>query len=323
MRIHQYGGPEALTLEDLVIDDPGPGQARIRLEAAGVNFADVYQRRGLYPIPLPATLGTEGGGIVEAIGPDVTEVAVGDRVVYAGQLGSYSEQAIVTASRLVPVPEAMDIQRATAVMAQGLTAHCLSHSVYPLRPGDIALVHAAAGGVGHLLVQMAKRRGARVIATASTEEKARLARESGADEIILYTQHDFEEETKRLTENKGVNVVYDSVGQSTFDKSINCLQPRGYMVLYGQSSGPVAPFDPQILNAKGSLFLTRPRTGHYIVDRDELLRRSDELFSWIMEQELVVRIDRTFPLALAADAHRFIEGRKTRGKLLLLPSQFI
>jgi len=319
IRVHQFGGPEALSYEETALPEPGPGEARVKIEAAGVNFIDVYHRTGLYPGQLPITPGVEGAGVVDAVGPDVSEVKPGDRVVYAMQQGSYAEYAVVPTWKLIPIPDGVDTRQAAAVLLQGMTAHYLSHSTYPIQPGDTALVHAAAGGVGLLLVQMAKRRGARVIGTVSTEEKARLAREVGADEVILYTQADFEAETKRLTDGQGVDVVYDSVGQTTFDKSLNCLKPRGYLVLYGQSSGPVPPFDPQVLNAKGSLFLTRPSLGHYVADRTELLERANALFEWIAAGELKVRIDQNFPLAEAAEAHRYLEARKTKGKILLIP----
>ena len=263
--------------------------------------------------------GREAAGVVDAVGPGVSDARPKDRVAYAGQVGSYAEYAVVPAWMLVPLPNALDIRQAAAVMLQGMTAHYLTHSTYPLQPGDSALIHAAAGGVGLLLVQIAKRRGARVIGTISTEEKARLARNAGADEVILYTQVDFETETRRLTDGKGVNVVYDSVGQTTFDKSLNCLKPRGYLVLYGQSSGAVPPLNPQVLSAKGSLFLTRPTLAHHMLNRAELLQRAGDLFRWITAGELNVRIDATFPLKEAAEAHRYLEGRKTKGKVLLIP----
>jgi NADPH2:quinone reductase len=301
------------------VPEPGPGEARVKLEAAGVNYIDIYHRTGQYKGALPLTLGQEGAGVVEAVGPNVTEVKPGDRVAYASQQGSYAEYQVVSSWRLVPVPAAISTQQAAAVMLQGMTAHYLCHSTYPLRPGDTALVHAAAGGVGLLLVQMAKRCGARVLGTVSTEEKAHLAREAGADEVILYTQTDFEAEVKRLTGGKGVSVVYDSVGKTTFDKGLNCLRPRGYMVLFGQSSGAVPPLDPQVLNAKGALFLTRPTLGFYTADRQELQSRTNDLFAWMASGELKVRIDRTFPLAQAAEAHRHMEGRQSKGKVLLIP----
>lgn len=319
VRVHSFGGPEVLSYEEVPLPEPGPGEARVKVEAAGVNFIDIYHRTGQYRGQLPLTLGMEAAGVVDAIGAGVTEVQPGDRVAYAMQQGSYAEYAIVPAWKLVPVPDAIELRSAAAVMLQGMTAHYLTHSTYPLQPGDTVLVHAAAGGVGLLLVQLAKRRGARVIGTVSTEEKARLAREMGADEVILYTQADFETEVRRLTDGRGVDVVYDSVGRATFDKSLNCLRPRGYLVLYGQSSGAVPPFDPQVLNAKGSLFLTRPSLGHYAATREELLERANELFQWMIAGELTVRIDQTYPLAEATAAHQYMEGRQTKGKVLLIP----
>ena len=319
IRVHEYGGPEALRHEEAALPEPGPGEARVKIEAAGVNFIDVYHRTGRYPGQLPITPGMEGAGVVDALGPDVSELKPGDRVAYAMHQGSYGEYAVVPAWRLVLIPDSVDTRLAAAVMLQGMTAHYLTHTIYPLRPGDTALVHAAAGGVGLLLVQMAKRRGTRVIGTVSTEEKVGLAREFGADEVILYTQIDFEAETNRLTNGEGVNVVYDSVGKTTFDKGLNCLKPRGYMVLYGASSGPAPPLDPQVLVRKGSLFLTRPSLAHYSADREEILRRSGDLFEWMAAGQLQVRVNQAYPLADAAEAHRYLEGRKTRGKLLLMP----
>ncbi len=319
IRVHAHGGPEALRYEEVSLPEPGPGEARVKIEAVGINFIDIYHRTGQYPVQTPFTPGVEAAGVVDAVGPDVSEVKPGDRVAYAMQRGSYAEYAVVPAWLLVPIPEGVDTQQAAAVMLQGMTAHYLAFSTYPLRAGDTALIHAAAGGVGLLLVQLAKRCRARVIGTVSTEEKARLAREAGADEVIRYTEVDFEEEVKRLTAGRGVDVVYDSVGKTTFDKSLNCLRPRGYMVLYGQASGAVPPLDPQVLNAKGSLFLTRPSLGHYIADRTELLQRAGDLFRWMQAGELWVRIDRTWPLAEAADAHRYMEARQTKGKILLIP----
>lgn len=319
VRVHQYGGLEALQVEEVPTPAPGAGEARVKIEAVGVNFIDIYHRIGRYQGALPLTLGQEAAGTVDAVGSGVTEVKPGDRVVYASVQGSYAEYAVAPAWRLIPVPGSVDLQRAVAVMVQGMTAHYLAISTYPLKPGDTALVHAAGGGTGQLLVQIAKRRGARVIGTASTEEKAALAREAGADEMILYTQADFEAEVKRLTNGAGVEVVYDSVGKDTFDKSLNCLKRRGTMVLYGQSSGSVPPLDPQVLNAKGSIFLTRPFLAHYTADRAELMQRTGDLFKWIAAGELKVRIDKTFPLAQAAEAHRYLEGRQSKGKVLLLP----
>ncbi len=319
VRVHQYGGLEALKYEEVPLPEPGEGEARVKIEAVGVNFIDIYHRIGRYQGTLPLTLGQEAAGVVDAVGPNVTDVKVGDRVVYASVQGSYAEYAIAPAWRLVPIPKEVDAQHAAAVMIQGLTAHYLTFSTYPLKPGETALVHAAGGGTGQLLVQIAKMRGARVIGTASTEEKAALAREAGADEVILYTQTDFESEVKRLTNGAGVDVVYDSVGKDTFDKSLNCLRRRGMMVLYGASSGAVPPLDPQVLNAKGSIYLTRPFLAHYTADRAELLGRANDLFAWIAAGKLNVRIDKTFPLAAAAEAHRYLEGRQSKGKILLLP----
>ncbi|CBE69148.1 MAG: quinone oxidoreductase [Candidatus Methylomirabilis oxygeniifera] len=319
IRMHEYGGPEVLRCEEVALPEPGAGEARVKIEAVGVNYIDIYQRKGQYPDPLPVIPGREAAGVIDAVGPGVSDLTPGTRVVYAMHVGAYSEYAVVPARRLVPIPDAIDVRLAAAVMLQGLTAHYLTHSTYPLQPGDCALIHAAAGGVGLLLIQMAKRRGARVIGTVSTEEKAHLAREAGADEVILYTQADFDAETRRLTDGRGVHVVYDSVGQDTFDKSLNCLSPRGCMVLYGQSSGPVPPFNPQVLSAKGSVFLTRPNLMHYTLDRAELLKRAGDLFEWITAGTLTVRIDATFPLSEAAVAHRCLEERKTKGKVLLIP----
>ncbi|MEJ2557867.1 MAG: quinone oxidoreductase [Anaerolineae bacterium] len=319
IRVHQYGDPEVLRYEETPLPEPGAGEARVKIEAAGVNFIDIYHRTGKYLGQLPITLGMEGAGMVDAVGSGVSDVKPGDRVAYAMQQGAYAEYAVVPTSKLVLIPDKVDTWQAAAVMLQGMTAHYLCYSTYPLQPGETALIHAAAGGVGLLLVQLAKRCGARILGTVSTEEKARLAREMGADEVILYTQADFEAETRRLTAGQGVDVVYDSVGKTTFDKSLNCLKPRGYLVLFGQSSGPVSPLDPQVLNAKGSLFLTRPTLGHYIANRKELLERAGDLFEWMASGELHVRIDQSFPLAEAAEAHRYLEARKTKGKLLLVP----
>jgi NADPH2:quinone reductase len=319
VRVHQYGGLEALTYEEVPLPEPGEGEARVKIEAVGVNFIDIYHRIGRYQGTLPLTLGQEAAGIVDAVGPNAGEVKVGDRVAYASVQGSYAEYAVVPAWRLVPIPPEVDARHAAAIMIQGMTAHYLTFSTYPLKEGETALVHAAGGGTGQLLVQIAKMRGARVIGTVSTEEKARLAREAGADEVILYTQTDFESEVRRLTNGAGVDVVYDSVGKDTFDKSLNCLRRRGMMVLYGASSGAVPPLDPQVLNAKGSLYLTRPFLAHYTADRTELLGRVNDLFHWIAAGKLKVRIDRTFPLAEAAEAHRYLEGRQSKGKILLLP----
>ncbi len=319
VRVHQFGGPEVLSLDDVAMPEPGPGEVRVRVQAVGVNFIDIYHRTGAYKGGLPLTLGQEAAGTVDAVGPNVTEVKPGDRVAYTSVQGSYAQYAIVPAARLVTVPAAITAEQAAAVMLQGMTAHYLTHSTYPLKAGDTALVHAAAGGLGLLVVQMAKQAGARVIGTVSTEEKAALAKGAGADDVILYTTQDFEAETKKLTGGKGVDVVYDSVGKTTFDKSLNCLRPRGYMVLCGQSSGAVSAFDPQVLNARGSLFLTRPTLGHYTATRDELLWRANDLFKWMQAGKLHVRVDKTFPLAQAGEAHEYLAGRKSKGKLLLIP----
>ena len=319
VRVHKYGGPEVLTIDEVPVPEPKAGEARVKIEAIGVNYIDIYQRTGLYPLQTPFTLGTEGAGIVDAVGPNVTEVKKGERVGYASIPGSYAEYAIVPAARLVPIPANIDARTAAALMLQGMTAHYLTHSTYPLKKGETALLHAAAGGVGLLLIQIAKQLGATVIGTVSTEAKAKLAKEMGADHLILYTQSDFLAEVKKLTDGRGVNVVYDSVGQTTFDKSLDCLRPRGYLVLFGQSSGPVPPFDPGKLAAKGSLFLTRPSLPHYTLERSELLQRANDIFNWTAAGKLKVRIDKTFQMAEAAEAHRQLEGRKTTGKVLLLP----
>lgn len=319
VRVHKYGGPEVLTLEEIPVPEPKAGEARVKIEAIGVNYIDVYQRTGLYPLQTPFTLGTEGAGIVDAVGPNVTEVKKGERVGYAMIPGSYAEYAIVPAARLVPIPPNIDARSAAALMLQGMTAHYLTHSTYPLKKGETALLHAAAGGVGLLLIQIVKQLGATVIGTVSTEAKAKLAKEMGADHLILYTQNDFLAEVKKLTDGHGVNVVYDSVGQTTFDKSLDCLRPRGYLVLFGQSSGPVPPFDPGKLAAKGSLFLTRPSLAHYTLDRAELLQRANDLFTWTASGKLKLRMEKTFRMAEAAEAHRQLEERKTTGKVILLP----
>ncbi|MFQ5656547.1 MAG: quinone oxidoreductase [Candidatus Methylomirabilales bacterium] len=320
IRVHRYGGPEALTLEELPTTQPGPGQALVKIEAIGVNYIDVYHRTGLYPAPqLPRAMGVEGAGVVEAVGPEVTEVRVGDRVAYTGIPGSYAGYAIVPSERLVTLPSSVDAAKAAAAMLQGMTAHYLVRSTYPLKRGDSCLVHAAAGGVGLLLCQMARQVGARVFATVSTEEKGRLAREAGADEVIRYTEQDFEAEIKRRTDGQGLQVVYDSVGKDTFEKSLNCLAPRGTMVLYGQSSGPVQPFNVGQLSEKGSLFLTRPTLWHYTRSRQELTERAGDILEAVSAGKLKLRISATFPLAEAAEAHRQLEGRKTTGKVLLIP----
>jgi NADPH2:quinone reductase len=319
IRVHAFGGLDALQYEEIAAPEPGDGEARVKIEAIGVNFIDVYQRTGQYKPALPFTLGQEAAGIVDAVGAGVADVKVGDRVAYASVMGAYAEYAVVPAWRLVPIPNGIRAQQAAAVLVQGLTAHYLAMSTFPLKSGDVALIHAAAGGTGALLVQIAKRCGARIIATVGSEDKALVAKQAGADDVIIYTETDFEPVVKHLTDGKGVNVVYDSVGLTTFDKSLNCLKRRGMMVLYGQSSGAVPPLDPQVLNAKGSLFLTRPTLGHYVADRAELLQRANDLLAWMQSGELKVRIDSTFPLAKTADAHRHLESRKAIGKVLLIP----
>ncbi len=320
IRIHHVGGPEVLELEDVPDPQPGEGQALVRVEAAGVNYVDVYFRTGLYKAPaLPFVPGQEAAGTVVAVGPGVEDVAVGDRVAYVGVQGAYAELAAVTAARLVKIPPEVTPRQAAAAMLQGITAQFLAASTYPLKPGDVCIVHAAAGGVGQLLCQIAKLRGARVFGTVSTEEKARIAREAGADEVILYSQQDFSAEAKRLNGGKGVQVIYDGVGKATFEKGLDTLAPRGLMVLFGQASGPVPPFDPSLLNQKGSLYLTRPSMGHYMADRDELLWRAGEVLGWVAEGKLRLNVDRELPLAQAADAHRALEGRETTGKVLLIP----
>ncbi len=327
IQVKETGGPDKMELVDLPQPVPGPGQALVKIAASGVNFIDVYFRTGLYKAELPITLGSEGAGTVESTGPDVnpdvtpdaTDVAPGDRVAYAMVRGSYAEYALVPTAQLVKIPAGVDFQTAAAAMLQGMTAHYLTHSTFALKSGDTCLVHAAAGGVGSLLVQMAHRIGARVFGTVSTDVKAQIAKTAGADEIILYTQQDFDAEVKRLTGGRGVDVVYDSVGATTFAKSLNCLRPRGMLVLFGQSSGPVPPFDPNILNAKGSLFLTRPSLANYCSTREELKWRAGDVLAWVSSGALRVRVDRVFPLAAAADAHRALEGRHTAGKLLLIP----
>ena len=319
IRIHETGGPEVLNLDDVPTPEPASGQVRVRVEAAGLNFIDTYQRKGLYKLALPLTLGMEGAGVVDAVGPDVDGVAEGDRVAWPSQLGSYAEQVVVPVTGLVVVPDGVDLKRAAAVILQGSTAHYLSHSTVPLEKGMTVLVTAAAGGAGRLLVQMAKRLGARVIGTVSTDEKEALARAAGADEIVRYRDVDLAEAVRGLTGGAGVDVVYDSVGRDTFAKSLDCLRPRGHLVLYGQASGPVDAIDPQVLNAKGSLYLTRPTLAHYIATRDELAWRAGDLFSWMTAGELDVRIDQTWPLREAAEAHRYIESGATTGKVLLVP----
>jgi NADPH:quinone reductase len=319
IQIKQVGGPEAMELVDLPVPEPKANEAVVKLAASGVNFIDVYNREGRYKVPLPFTLGQEGAGEVVSVGKDVKLVKTGDRAAWTSILGAYAEYAAVPADRLVPIPAGVSDQQAAATMLQGMTAHYLAYDSFPLKRGETALVHAAAGGVGLLLVQMAHNIGARVIATVSTEEKAKLAREAGADQVILYTQQDFESETKRLMDGKGVDVIYDSVGKTTFEKGLNLLRARGMMVLFGGSSGAVPPFDPITLTQKGSLYLTRPSLGAYIGSREELTARSGAVFSMIGAGKLKLRIEHTYPLAEAQRAHRELESRKTTGKLLLIP----
>ncbi len=319
IQFQRFGGPEVMELRDLPEPSPGPGQVRVRQEAIGVNFIDVYRRTGLYPVDLPSIPGAEGAGTVEAVGTGVHGVRVGERVAYANVAGTYAEQVLVPADRVVRLPARLTFEQAAAAMLQGMTAHYLLMDTCPVERGETVVVHAAAGGVGLLLVQVARMRGLRVIATVSTPEKAALAREAGAQEVILYTQADFAAEVKRLTGGKGVPAVFDSVGKATFLKSLDCLQPRGMLVLFGQSSGKVDPVDPGILNTKGSLYLTRPTLGHYVPTPESLRRRADDVLGWVTSGKLAVRIGARFPLADAAEAHRQLEARKTTGKVLLLP----
>jgi NADPH2:quinone reductase len=319
IRVHSPGGPEVLRFEDVPDPQPSTGQAVVRIEAAGVNFIDVYHRTGLYKARFPVTLGQEGAGVVEAVGADVRDVRVGDRVAWALVSGGYAQKAAVPADRLIPLPDGVTTRQGAAAMLQGMTAHYLACSTYPLKPGHVCLVHAAAGGVGLLLCQVARMRGARVLGTVSTAEKAARAREAGADATIEYTTQDFEVETRRLTDGKGVQVVYDSVGKTTFEKGLASLAARGTMVLFGQSSGPVPPLDPQVLSQKGSLYLTRPTLAHYTADLRELLERAGEVLAWVRDGKLRLRIAHEFPLREAAAAHRALEGRQTSGKILLVP----
>lgn len=317
--VESVGGPEQLELREVPTPVPGPGQALVKIAAIGVNFIDTYFRSGLYKAAPPIALGQEGAGTVAAVGHDVNEVSVGDRVAWAGPRGAYAELAVVPTSALVKIPDTIDFKMAAAVMLQGMTAHYLTRSICPLKQGDVALVHAAAGGVGLLLVQMAKMQGTRVIGTVSTEAKAELALEAGADAVIFYTRQDFEPEVKRLTSGRGVDVVYDSVGQATFMKSLICLCHRGMMVSFGQSSGPVAAIEPLMLSQMGSLFLTRPVLADYTATRLELLWRADDVLGWAAAGKIKVRIDRTYKLSEAPQAHADLEGRRSSGKLLLVP----
>jgi NADPH2:quinone reductase len=319
VRVGTPGGPETMRYEDVPDPKPGEGQAVVKVDAAGLNYIDVYYRTGLYKTEMPITLGVEAGGTVTAVGPGVTELKAGDTVAYTGVAGAYAEYAVVPAARLIVLPTGLTTRQGAAAMLQGMTAHYLACTTYPLKPGDTCLVHAAAGGVGLLLCQIARMRGARVIGTVSTEEKAKLARDAGAAEVIVYTRQDFEAEVKRLTDGKGLQVVYDSVGKTTFEKSFNCLAPRGMMVFYGQSSGPVGAFDPQLLSAKGSLFLTRPSLANHVATRAELVQRAGEVLAWIRDGALKLRMEFEFALKDAAEAHRQLEARKTTGKVLLIP----
>ncbi len=319
IRFHEFGGPDVYRYEEVPEPAPGAGQALVAVEAAGVNFIEVYQRTGLYPVALPATPGSEAAGTIVAVGPGVEEFRAGDRVAWQGGSGAYAERAAAPVERLVRLPAEVSARQGAAAMLQGMTAHYLAGATVPLGPGDACLVHAAAGGVGRLLCQIAKRRGARVIGTVSTPEKAALAREAGADDVILYAEQDFEAEVGRLTGGAGVRAVYDSVGRTTFERSLRCLAPRGTMVLFGQSSGPVEAFDPQVLNQRGSIFLTRPSLGHYTATRAEFLARANEVLAWVRDGTLRLRIGREFPLSQAAEAHRQLQGRATAGKLLLIP----
>jgi NADPH2:quinone reductase len=319
IEVKQPGGPEALELVEIPVPQPKANEAVVKIAAVGVNFIDTYQREGRYKLPLPFVAGQEGAGVVTAVGSEARSVKPGDRVAWAGIQGSYAEYIAAPANRLVAVPAGVSDREAAALTLQGMTAHYLAHSTFPLKAGDTALVHAAAGGVGLLLVQIAHGIGARVIGTVSTEEKAKLARAAGADDIIFYTQDDFESETRRLTGGKGVDVVYDSVGKTTFEKGLNVLRPRGMMVLFGGSSGAVPPFDPIMLSSKGSLFLTRPTLGHYTATREELAARASELFDMVAKKKLKLRVEHVYPLAEARQAHRDLEGRKTTGKLMLVP----
>jgi NADPH2:quinone reductase len=319
IRVHTPGGPEVMKLEEIAEPTAGAGQAVVKIEAAGLNFIDVNFRSGAYKAPLPLTLGLEAAGTVTAVGSGVTELKPGDRVAYTGIPGSYAQVNVVPADRLVKLPDKLTFRDGAAAMLQGMTAHYLTRSTYPLKKGDTALVHAAAGGMGLLLTQMAKMFGATVIGTVSTDEKAALAKQAGADHVILYSKEDFEAEVKRITGGRGVDVIYDGVGATTFDKGLNCLRPRGVMALYGAASGPVGPLDLQRLNTGGSLFVTRPSLHHHIGSREELLQRSGDVLGWIRDGKINLRVETTFPLEKAADAHRALEGRKTTGKVLLIP----
>ncbi len=319
IRVHQTGGPEVLQFEDVADPAPGPGDAVVKIDAAGVNFIDIYFRTGLYKTDLPFTNGQEGAGVVSTVGSDVSELQPGDRVTYTGVVGSYAEYALVPADKLVKLPDGIDTRTAAAITLQGMTVHYLSHSTFPIEAGHTVLIHAAAGGVGLVLVQVAKMRGARVIGTCSTPEKAERVREAGADEVILYTEQDFVAEVKRLTNGRGVDAVYDSVGKTTWEGSLNCLRPLGWMVFFGNASGPVPGIEPLTLTAKGSLILTRPSLVHHTATREQLLERAGDVFDWVLSGKVKIYIGETFPLAAAAEAHRRLAARLTSGKILLLP----
>jgi len=319
IRVHEVGGIEKLVYEDMPIPSPGSGQVLVKIDSIGLNFIDVYFRTGLYPTPLPFTPGMEAAGTVEAVGKGAAKFKPGDRVAYAGHMGAYAEYAAVNSAQLVKIPDGVDFETAAAVMLQGMTAHYLIYSSFPLKKGNTLLLHAAAGGVGLLLIQLAKRAGATVIGTVSTAEKAALAKNAGADHVIVYTERDFEQEVKAITSGAGVHVVYDSVGRTTFEKSLDCLRSRGMMVLFGQSSGPVPPFDPGILNAKGSLYITRPSLFHYTATQKELAWRAGDILEWVSSGALRVRIDRKVSLREAGRAHRALEARETTGKVLIQP----
>lgn len=319
IRIHETGGPEKLRYEATVLPEPKAGEVRIRVEASGVNFIDTYHRTGLYAVPLPFTPGLEAAGVVTALGAGVDHFKIGDRVATTKATGAYAEEAVAPAAHVVHVPEGVSTQQAASLMMQGMTAHYLAVDTYALKPGDTALIHAAAGGVGLLLTQIAKRRGARVIATAGSEAKAVLARGAGADEVVIYTRDDFAAAARKFTNGRGVDVVYDAVGQSTFEGSLNSLRPRGLFVTYGNASGPVPAIAPLLLTQKGSLYMTRPSIGAYTQTQAETQTRATDLFKWVQSGQLDVRIGATFALSAAADAHRALEGRRTTGKVLLLP----
>jgi NADPH2:quinone reductase len=319
IRVHELGGPDALRLDEIAPPEPGPGHVRVRVVATGLNYIETYQRTGLYKVPLPFTPGGEFAGTVDAVGPDVAGWSVGDRVATASGSGGYAEYALAPADKLVGVPDGVDLKLAAAALLQGMTAHYLVYSTYPLKPGETCIVTAAAGGVGLLLVQIAKGAGARVFGLVSSEEKAALARGAGADEVILYTQEDFARRARELTGGRGVDVVYDSVGKTTWEQTLDSLRPRGYAVFFGNASGPVPAIEPLALSTRGSLFMTRPTLWHYIATPEELAWRAGDLFAWIAAGELSVRVDREFPLENVADAHRAIEGRQTTGKVLIVP----